>query len=705
MKHINSVQYIVALLLFLITTGHLQAAAFSIEKAEWEEEENLLFVRGYGEPSSTVKVFVDGTDYLIASTIVYRREIWRLWINNPSLIPCSIRAESQGMSTSLAVEGAPADCTGTNDLGDIQVTNDPPTISGVPDTTATPGSSYSFQPTASDPNGDTLTFSITGQPAWTSFDNQSGTLSGIPGTDDAGSYNDIIISVSDGTVAASLDSFSITVIDTTEDQTQDLVPGAPYLVSAEMSESTATLIWTQDNAVPEGGYDILIDNIDTNTLYRTTLLTATIPDMDSSVTHCFAVQARYTDTSQFLLSNQLCTDPVEPSNSLPSIGGTPATLVLEGASYSFTPTAYDPDGDTLNFNITNRPAWASFNTSTGTLSGTPGSDDAGFYGDIGISVSDGISTVSLPLFSITVQDVVVGGVFNFSDPSYSVIEGSTVEVTITRSNDADAASVGYGTHGITAVSSTLNGDDYQGFDPITLTFSIGESSKVVSVQTIDNTEVESTETFEIYLANPSTNYLLGDVSTTTVTIYDNDEENNTAPTIEGAPSTTAIEGELYSFTPTASDADGDVLTFSATNLPSWLNLDSGTGAVSGIPASGDVGIHPDILIHVSDGTAASSLGPFTITVDAAAQNTANLSWEIPTSRTDGTSLSLSEIGGYRIYMGTSSDNLQMIVEIDDGSATSHSVANLSAGTYYFTVTAYDRDNRESAFSNIAIKTF
>ncbi|MCV2886374.1 FG-GAP-like repeat-containing protein [Aestuariibacter sp. AA17] len=88
----------------------------------------------------------------------------------------------------------------------------------------------------------------------------------------------------------------------------------------------------------------------------------------------------------------------------PVISGTPTTSIGEGSNYSFTPTVLDDEG-TLTFTITNQPAWASFNTSTGQLSGTPTSANIGSYSNIGISVSDGTQTVSLPAFSISVFDV------------------------------------------------------------------------------------------------------------------------------------------------------------------------------------------------------------------------------------------------------------------------------------------------------------
>jgi hypothetical protein len=90
---------------------------------------------------------------------------------------------------------------------------------------------------------------------------------------------------------------------------------------------------------------------------------------------------------------------------------------------------------------------------------------------------------------------------------------------------------------------------------------------------------------------------------------------NAAPVISGTPAPSVNEGEPYRFTPTASDIDtGDVLTFSATGLPSWLSISSVTGVVSGAPTNSDVGVSDSIVVSVSDGTASVSLTPFTITV-------------------------------------------------------------------------------------------
>lgn len=96
-----------------------------------------------------------------------------------------------------------------------------------------------------------------------------------------------------------------------------------------------------------------------------------------------------------------------PSNNKPFIFGTPGTQAQVGTAYYFQPGAYDPDGDPLTFRIDSKPAWASFNEASGSLSGTPTEQDIGEYSNIRISVSDGFTESTLPSFSIEVQALAI----------------------------------------------------------------------------------------------------------------------------------------------------------------------------------------------------------------------------------------------------------------------------------------------------------
>jgi hypothetical protein len=183
--------------------------------------------------------------------------------------------------------------------------NTQPVISGAPATTVQATRAYTFTPSASDAESQSLTFSITNRPAWAAFSTATGQLSGTPSASHVGTYGNIRISVSDGSLTSSLPVFSITV--------------------------------------------------------------------------------------------------TAPPNRAPTISGSPATSVTVGTAYSFRPTASDPDGQRLTYSISNRPAWASFSTTTGQLSGTPTAQHVGTTSNIVIRVSDGTTDAALPAFSIRVD--------------------------------------------------------------------------------------------------------------------------------------------------------------------------------------------------------------------------------------------------------------------------------------------------------------
>ncbi len=97
-------------------------------------------------------------------------------------------------------------------------------------------------------------------------------------------------------------------------------------------------------------------------------------------------------------------------NTPPKISGTPPTSILKGSAYSFQPTLSDADGDSLTASVSGLPSWATFNSSTGKISGTPESGDVGRYDNIIVTVSDGRDSASLGPFSIDVNAVGTGSV-------------------------------------------------------------------------------------------------------------------------------------------------------------------------------------------------------------------------------------------------------------------------------------------------------
>ena len=95
----------------------------------------------------------------------------------------------------------------------------------------------------------------------------------------------------------------------------------------------------------------------------------------------------------------------ENENSAPVISGEPSASVIVNSAYEFFPLVDDPDGDALAFDIVNKPVWANFDPLTGELSGIPSPGHIGVTDQIVISVTDGMSTASLPPFTITVHAI------------------------------------------------------------------------------------------------------------------------------------------------------------------------------------------------------------------------------------------------------------------------------------------------------------
>ncbi|TLZ01502.1 MAG: hypothetical protein E6K36_11440, partial [Gammaproteobacteria bacterium] len=358
------------------------------------------------------------------------------------------------------------------------------------------GAKYQYIPLVSNPAGRPLTYDITSKPGWATFVPSSGELFGTPGNSDVGTSAEIEIGVSDGTTRAIIGPFRITVNP----------PATP--------------------------------------------------------------------------------PPVTP----PAIAGTPAATVTAGQPYSFQPTVTNPGRSTLSFTIVNRPAWGTFSTATGALSGTPTTINEGTFANILISVSDGHTTASLPAFSIQVQAPASNAPTISGTPAPTVVAGNQYAFTPAAA-DPDG-------HALTF--SILNAPSWASFSASTgqlsgspPTADVGVFSNIV-ITASDGTLTASLPAFSIQVLAPA----------------------NDTPTISGIPPTSVVAGSNYSFQPSATDPAGKVLTFSIQAMPPWATFSASTGALTGTPTSANIGTFTGIVIAVSDGTSTAALPAFSIQVQS-----------------------------------------------------------------------------------------
>ena len=363
----------------------------------------------------------------------------------------------------------------------------------------------------------------------------------------------------------------------------------------------------------------------------------------------------------------------------PRISGTPATSVVVGQNYSFTPTASDADGNRLTFSVANKPGWASFSSSTGQLWGTPFAEHAKTWSGIVISVTDGTTKVSLPTFSIIVKPNPNKSPTITGTPPTTATVGTAYAFTPTAKDPEGKA-----------LSFTIRNK------PSWATFS-STTGKLSGTPT-------ATGTFSYIMIIASDGVSSASLPTFNITVSGSSGGTNTAPTITGTPPTTGTVGQAYAFTPTAKDANGDALTFSVAGKPSWGAFDTKTGRLYGTPTV--AGTFSSIVISVSDGKATTKLPTFAINVSSSSGGTttgaATLSWTPPTRNTDGSTL--TNLAGYKINYGTSASSLTSTVTLSNPGLSSYVVENLKTGTWYFAIKAYTSTGTESTLSSVASKS-
>jgi hypothetical protein len=166
--------------------------------------------------------------------------------------------------------------------------NRAPVISGTPSSQATAGRSWSFLPSLSDPDGDTLTVSATNLPGWLTLNPSTGLVQGTPGEGDVRTWSNIRLAVSDGIASATLPAFSINVLPT------------------GTAMGTATLSWSPPTERADGspigelaGYQVLYGqqsrNYDTTIELNNPGLTRYVIEGLGPGTWYFAVKAVTTD--------------------------------------------------------------------------------------------------------------------------------------------------------------------------------------------------------------------------------------------------------------------------------------------------------------------------------------------------------------------------------------------------------------------------
>jgi hypothetical protein len=463
--------------------------------------------------------------------------------------------------------------------------------------------------TSSDPESDTITWSITGgvDAALFAINTNTGALSFLSAPNfeapvDADANNTYIVQVTatDGEFPVN-QTVTVTVTNVNE------APSITSSNAASVPENTTTVL-TVTTTDPEGntvtysitgGADSALFAIDTNT---GALTFNSAPDFeapaDAGANNSYVVQVTANDGTND--TAQTITVTVTDANEAPAITSSAAPSVAENTTAVLTVTSSDPEGNTVTYSITGGADAASFGIVSGTGVLTfnsapnfeaPADADANNTYVVEVTANDGTNSTPQTI-TVTVTNVNEGPTFNSGLGTASVAENTTAVTTVTTTDP----------EGDTITYSVSGGDD-------AALFSVNSSTGAVTFNSAPNFEAPGdTGANNVYLVE-----ITGTDGTTPTTqsIAVTVTNVNEAPAFTSSASPSAVENDTTAFTAVAADPESDTLTYSITGGAdqALFSIDINTGEVRFLAAPdfetpGDAGANNvyDVQITATDGS-------------------------------------------------------------------------------------------------------
>ena len=303
----------------------------------------------------------------------------------------------------------------------VSGTNQPPAITSPGNQSTAEGTAITLALVASDPDGDTLSYSATGLPPDLSVDAGTGDITGtVNCTAATGSPYSVTASVSDGALTAST-SFTWTVSDTnrppviTSPGDQSDVEGTAVTLALVANDPDGDTLSYSATSLPPGlSLDASTGNI-----------TGTV-SVGAAAGSPYSVTASVSDG--VLTASTTFTWTVSETNQPPVIMSPGDQSDAEGTAVTLALVASDPDGDTLSYSATGLPPGLSLDASTGNITGTVGvTAAAGSPYSVTASASDGLLSASTTFtWTVSEDQGPVSLVLNRSEVRFGATENGAI---------------------------------------------------------------------------------------------------------------------------------------------------------------------------------------------------------------------------------------------------------------------------------------
>ncbi len=501
------------------------------------------------------------------------------------------------------------------------------------------GETLEFSLSASDQDNDALSYTMDDIPATASLNSTTGAFSWTPGYDDEGYYT-VRFAVSDGS------DEDVTYAEITVEKT-NRAPEFPEFETVNVAEND-TLILDISAFDPDDDFLTYFDNVSFGAISDDTF--TWIPNFTDSGTH----YVEFTVSDGYLVDSAIVTIVVANTNRAPVFTSLSDEITEEGIPFSLVLNANDPDGDALAY-FKDVPYG---NISGNVFSWTPDYDDKGFH-QIEFSVTDGsmwdydIVTIGvgntnlMPVLEpidnqLVNESETLDFTLNASSPDYDPIEYTASDLPFGATLDPTTGEFSwtpdYEQSGIYTITFRAYDGVFEDLEQMTIevinvnrppsfgqmpVYNANEGEELTIILNCIDPDNEDSLTFLSnvsfgsisgnefiwtpgYTANQTSNGTyninftatdgeLSDFAVVTVIVSD----TNAPPELSSIGSKSVEEAHKLEFNLIATDVDGDVLAYSAQNLPENSVLDELTGVFSWTPSVGDAGTY-SVIFKVSD---------------------------------------------------------------------------------------------------------
>ncbi len=467
--------------------------------------------------------------------------------------------------------------------------NSPPSLGVIGNRSLSEDGSLNVALSATDADGDSLTYSLGANSAALGA-SVSGTTLSISPTSNFNGSGTLTINVTDGEDS---DSETITVTVTPVNDTPVLAGVGNQTVNEESSTSLTLSATDVDG-------DSLTYQLDSATAALGVSLSGTSLSIDPATDFTGAGSVTVSVSDGSLSDSETFTVTVNNINDAPVLSAVFDLTIPEDTSTTVALTATDIDGDSLTYSITSSSAELNATVSGNTVSLAPDSDYSG-TGNVSVQVSDGVLTDS-DTFAVTVSGTNDAPVLA-SVGAQSLNEDATLSFSLSAT-DADGDSLTYSiTSADTELGASISGNS------VTLTPTanyFGSGNLTVSVSDGNLTDSE----------------------TISVTV----NNLNDAPSINSISDKTLAWDSSRNISLSGSDVDGDSLTFSAVSADTGVATVAISGSTLTVTAATANSATTTITVTVSDGTLSadtsfsveltdpSAVAPITLTLGSVSLN-------------------------------------------------------------------------------------